>query len=80
MGHEMRKYIDTFKQKLTESENLNISDVRSMSNSEIIQTLDETNLSNEYDRLKLFYQLTKDGYVKQNQFCEILEDYFGLRV
>ena len=29
MEHEMRKYIDTFKQKLTESENLNISDVRS---------------------------------------------------
>ena len=27
MEHEMRKYIDTFKQKLTESENLNISDV-----------------------------------------------------
>jgi predicted Zn-dependent protease with MMP-like domain len=27
MKHEMRKYIDTFKQKLTESENLNISDV-----------------------------------------------------
>lgn len=29
MEHEMRKYIDTFKQRLTESENLNISDVRS---------------------------------------------------
>jgi hypothetical protein len=29
MEHEMRKYINTFKQKLTESENLNISDVRS---------------------------------------------------
>lgn len=29
MSTEMRKYIDTFKQKLTESENLNISDVRS---------------------------------------------------
>jgi hypothetical protein len=27
MEHEMRKYIDTFKQKLIESENLNISDV-----------------------------------------------------
>lgn len=27
MSKEMRKYIDTFKQKLTESENLNISDV-----------------------------------------------------
>lgn len=25
MKHEMRKYIDTFKQKLTESENLNIT-------------------------------------------------------
>jgi hypothetical protein len=61
-------------------ENLNISDVRSMSNSEITQILDETNLSNEYDRLKIFYQLTIDGYVKQNQFCEILEEYFGLRV
>lgn len=61
-------------------ENLNISDVRSMSNSEITQILDETNLSNEYDRLKIFYQLTKDGYVKQNQFCEILEEYFRLRV
>jgi hypothetical protein len=66
--------------RFNENSELNISDVRSMSNSEIIQTLDETNLSNEYDRLKLFYQLTKDGYVKQNQFCEILEDYFGLRV
>ena len=70
--------------KYTEVDNtdkkLHISDVRSMSNSEIIQTLDETNLSNEYDRLKLFYQLTIDGYVKQNQFCEILEKYFGLRV
>jgi hypothetical protein len=31
MEHEMRKYIDTFKQKLTESENLNISDVRQRS-------------------------------------------------
>ena len=49
-----------------------------MENSEIIQILDKTNISNKYDRLKLFYQLTKDGYVKQNQFCEILEDYFGL--
>lgn len=29
MSTEMRKYIDTFKQKLTESENLNISDVSS---------------------------------------------------
>jgi hypothetical protein len=29
MKHEMRKYIDTFKQRLTESEKLNISDVRS---------------------------------------------------
>ena len=29
MEHEMRKYIDTFKQRLTESENLNISGVRS---------------------------------------------------
>ena len=28
MEHEMRKYIDTFKQRLTESENFNISDVR----------------------------------------------------
>ena len=27
MENEMRKYIDTFKQKLTESKNLNISDV-----------------------------------------------------
>jgi hypothetical protein len=27
MEHEMRKYINTFKQKLNESENLNISDV-----------------------------------------------------
>jgi len=67
-------------ERFNENSELNISDVRSMSNSEIIQTLDETNLSNEYGRLKLFYQLTKDGYVKQNQFCEILEDYFGLRV
>lgn len=33
MSTEMRKYMDTFKQKLTESENLNISDVR---NSETI--------------------------------------------
>jgi hypothetical protein len=71
------KHIKRFNES---EENLNVSDVRSMSNSEIIQTLDETNLSNEYDRLKLFYQLTIDGYVKQNQFCEILEDYFGLRV
>lgn len=29
MSKEMRKYIDTFKERLTESENLNISDVRS---------------------------------------------------
>jgi len=36
MEHEMRKYIDTFKQKLTESENLNIFDVRS---SKIIYTV-----------------------------------------
>ena len=27
MEHEMRKYIDTFKERLTESENFNISDV-----------------------------------------------------
>ena len=27
MSKEMRKYIDTFKQRLTESENFNISDV-----------------------------------------------------
>ena len=40
--------------------------VCSLSNSEIIQILDETNLSNEYDRLKLFYHLTKDGYVRKN--------------
>ena len=66
--------------RFNENSELNISDVRSMSNSEITQILDETNLSNEYDRLKIFYQLTKDGYVKQNQFCEILEEYFGLRV
>ena len=33
MSTEMRKYMDTFKQKLTESENLNISDVK---NSETI--------------------------------------------
>jgi hypothetical protein len=32
MSTEMRKYIDTFKQRLTESENLNISDVRSSEN------------------------------------------------
>lgn len=36
MEHEMRKYIDTFKQRLTESENLNISDVIS---SKIIYTV-----------------------------------------
>jgi len=71
------KHIKRFNES---EENLNISDVRSMSNSEITQILDETNLSNEYDRLKIFYQLTIDGYVKQNQFCEILEEYFGLRV
>ena len=29
MSKEMRKYIDTFNQRLTESENFNISDVRS---------------------------------------------------
>ena len=34
MSTEMRKYIDTFKQRLTESENFNISDV---SDSEIIK-------------------------------------------
>ena len=34
MSTEMRKYIDTFKERLTESENLNISDV---SDSEIIK-------------------------------------------
>ena len=33
MSTEMRKYMDTFKQKLTESENLNVSDVK---NSETI--------------------------------------------
>jgi hypothetical protein len=36
MSKEMRKYIDTFKQKLTESENLNKSDV---SSSKIIYTV-----------------------------------------
>ena len=36
MEHEMRKYIDTFKQRLTESENLNISDVSSSKNQHLL--------------------------------------------
>lgn len=44
MSKEMRKYIDTFKQKLTESENLNISDVsRSFSEQELIDFVDWVN-------------------------------------
>jgi archaellum component FlaC len=42
MEHEMRKYINTFKQKLTESENLNISDVMKRINQ----------LKEEYDRIR----------------------------
>ena len=40
MSKEMRKYIDTFKERLTESENLNISDVRSSDDGSILGSTD----------------------------------------
>jgi hypothetical protein len=42
MSKEMRKYIDTFKERLTESENLNISDVMKRIN----------DLKDEYERIR----------------------------
>jgi hypothetical protein len=45
MSKEMRKYIDTFKQRVTESENLNISDV---SGSKITKPF-KSNLKVKYD-------------------------------
>ncbi len=42
MEHEMRKYIDTFKQKLTESENLNIScSIKYSESEEMIQIINK---------------------------------------
>jgi hypothetical protein len=71
MEHEMRKYINTFKQKLTESENLNISDVRSskktnegwFSKKQKDSQLEEINLkiSDAAYSLKTFGTLTKQG-------------------
>ena len=42
MSKEMRKYIDTFKERLTESENLDISDVMKRIN----------DLKDEYERIR----------------------------
>lgn len=36
--------------------------------------------TNKYDRLKNLYQYVKGDWITQKQFCELLEDVFGLKV
>ena len=68
MSTEMRKYIDTFKQRLTESENLNISDVsdsinltypeafdKYINNKSVIGRYHDRPLINRYDKWEPYY-------------------------
>ena len=69
MEHEMRKYIDTFKKKLTESENLNISDVSD--SDEIILTKREIiNLLRDWEK-------GMDWYFEYNNKTKEILDFIG---
>jgi hypothetical protein len=77
MKHEMRKYIDTFKQKLTESENLNISDVSdSLSPKETL-----TLLMKIWERIPLGTRMSCGGMEREipKEIRELL-DKFGYKI
>jgi hypothetical protein len=59
MEHEMRKYIDTFKQKLTESENLNISDVSDSNYTHVAIPLQD--LNDRINSIKKQMEILKDN-------------------
>ena len=78
MSKEMRKYIDTFKERLTESENLDISDVRSskLNNGRffLIQEDggDQLHFTGIYDNLESFTNDIKDK-ISQKENIDISE-------
>lgn len=71
MSKEMRKYIDTFKERLTESENLNISDVSDSSLNSI------ENAKNFLDNLGGFiYNIfDEDNGLDRTELSKILVQY-----
>lgn len=70
MSKEMRKYIDTFKQRLTESEKLNISDVSRSSYLESI--MKKMSLSTFTDDVKVekgyYYYILSNDYIKNGDY------------
>jgi len=77
MSKEMRKYIDTFKQRLTESENLNISDVSdSLSSGETLKLLMKI-----WDRIPLGTRMSSGGMEREipKEIRDLL-DKFGYKI
>ena len=71
MSKEMRKYIDTFKQRLTESENLNISDVMESKKSGVKE---ETTVEKWMEEFIKDTGLTKEEALKKlKEFAEELK-------
>lgn len=51
-----------------------------LTTNEAIKLLMEVNNSNKYDRLKTLYQYAKGDWITQQQFCELMEKVFGLKI
>lgn len=47
---------------------------------EATEMLLEVNSSNKYARLKTLYQYVKGNWITQQQFCELMEEVFGLKI
>ena len=77
MSKEMRKYIDTFKQRLTESENFNISDVRSSKINESMDDMEKEIINGQIDYaiqvLKSMFERIKGYNISTEEFNEILD-------
>lgn len=42
--------------------------------------LSKVNNSNKYSKLKTLYQYVRGNWITQQQFCELLETVFGLKI
>lgn len=53
---------------------------KKLTTEEATKLLLEVNNSNKYDRLKTLYQYIKGDWITQQQFCELMEQVFGLKI
>lgn len=76
---ELSKWHEGFATFCYDFTRLNIENKR-FTTYEATEMLLEVNSSNKYGRLKTLFQYVKGNWITQQQFCELMEEVFGLKI